>query len=189
MKRLIIAAVGLALGVALAGFLLIARATVHQEAALAQVPTVTATPFHTPTPTPVPVGSGCYTNWNSADCAPGWTAVSVGEWTQIVMSSGAAFICAAPKEATSADNHPFASSTDSLNRHFVLHEPCAICCGADAAGSPSVVGGIAEHPAVVAMGTSGTGSSTYAVLVGAAAGVLAFAVLGILTAKRRGGQQ
>ena len=47
------------------------------------------------------------------------------------------------------------------------------------------VGGIAELPAVAGpSGTSGMGSATYAVLAGAAAGVLAFAVLATLSVKR-----
>ena len=51
------------------------------------------------------------------------------------------------------------------------------------------VGGIAEAPVVAGTGASGMGSGTYAVLVGAVSGVLAFAVLGTLAAKRRGVQQ
>jgi len=55
------------------------------------------------------------------------------------------------------------------------------------ATSPSyAVGGIAELPALAGTGGPGTGGTTYAVLVGAAAGVLAFAVLATLTVKRRG---
>jgi hypothetical protein len=47
------------------------------------------------------------------------------------------------------------------------------------------VGGIAELPAVAGpSGTSGMGSATYAVLAGAAAAVLAFAVLATLSVKR-----
>jgi len=53
--------------------------------------------------------------------------------------------------------------------------------------SPSPVGGIAELPALAGPpGGSGGGSATYAVLAGAAAGVLAFAVLATLSVKRRG---
>jgi len=48
----------------------------------------------------------------------------------------------------------------------------------------AAVGGIAELPAVAETGTSGMGSTTYAVLAGAAAGVLAFAVLATLSVKR-----
>jgi hypothetical protein len=49
------------------------------------------------------------------------------------------------------------------------------------------VGGIAELPPLAsAPGGSGVGGTTYAVLAGAAAGVLAFAVLATLTVKRRG---
>jgi len=56
------------------------------------------------------------------------------------------------------------------------------------ATSPSyAVGGIAELPALAGpAGTSGMGGATYAVLAGAAAGVLAFAVLATLSLKRRG---
>jgi len=56
------------------------------------------------------------------------------------------------------------------------------------ATSPSyAVGGIAELPALAGpAGTSGMGSATYAVLAGAAAGVLAFAVLATLSVKKRG---
>jgi hypothetical protein len=46
------------------------------------------------------------------------------------------------------------------------------------------VGGIAELPAVAGTGTSGMGGATYAVLAGAAAGVLAFAVLATLSVRR-----
>jgi hypothetical protein len=51
------------------------------------------------------------------------------------------------------------------------------------------VGGIAELPPLASApgaGGSGIGGTTYAVLAGAAAGVLAFAVLGTLAVKRRG---
>ena len=47
------------------------------------------------------------------------------------------------------------------------------------------VGGIAELPALAGTGGSGMGGATYAVLAGAAAGVLAFAVLATLSVKRR----
>jgi len=49
------------------------------------------------------------------------------------------------------------------------------------------VGGFAEYPALAGApgtGTSGMGGTTYAVLAGAAAGVLAFAVLATLSVKR-----
>ena len=53
--------------------------------------------------------------------------------------------------------------------------------------SPYAVGGIGELPALAGpAGTSGMGGATYAVLAGAAAGVLAFAVLATLAVKRRG---
>ena len=55
---------------------------------------------------------------------------------------------------------------------------------------PGPVGGIAELPPLAsapgASDTSGMGGATYAVLAGAAAGVLAFAVLATLSVKRRG---
>jgi hypothetical protein len=53
------------------------------------------------------------------------------------------------------------------------------------ATSPTyAVGGFAEMPAVAGSdGTHGMGSATYAVLAGAAAGVLAFAVLATLSVK------
>jgi len=55
------------------------------------------------------------------------------------------------------------------------------------ATSPSyAVGGIAELPALAGAGGSGMGGTTYAVLAGAAAGVLAFAVLATLAVKKRG---
>jgi len=54
------------------------------------------------------------------------------------------------------------------------------------ATSPSyAVGGIAELPALAGTDGSGMGGATYAVLAGAAAGVLAFAVLATLSVKRR----
>jgi hypothetical protein len=46
------------------------------------------------------------------------------------------------------------------------------------------VGGFAELPAVAETGASGMGGATYAVLAGAAAGVLAFAVLATLAVRR-----
>jgi len=54
--------------------------------------------------------------------------------------------------------------------------------------SPSyAVGGFAELPPLAGpAGGSGMGGTTYAVLAGAAAGVLAFAVLATLAVKRRG---
>jgi hypothetical protein len=64
--------------------------------------------------------------------------------------------------------------------------PTKVCCAAQAAPP---VGGIAELPAVggaPGTGASGMGGATYAVLAGAAAGVLAFAVLATLSVKRRG---
>jgi hypothetical protein len=51
--------------------------------------------------------------------------------------------------------------------------------------TPVSVGGIAELPAIAGKGASGMGGATYAVLAGAAAGVLAFAVLATLSVKRR----
>jgi len=48
------------------------------------------------------------------------------------------------------------------------------------------VGGFGEVPALAGTGGSGMGGATYAVLAGAAAGVLAFAVLATLSVKRRG---
>jgi hypothetical protein len=55
----------------------------------------------------------------------------------------------------------------------------------DACESSPPVGGIAELPALAGpAGTSGSGSATYAVLAGAAAGVLAFAVLATLSVRR-----
>ena len=50
--------------------------------------------------------------------------------------------------------------------------------------TPLTVGGIAELPAVAGTGTSGMGGATYAVLAGAAAGVLAYAVLATLSVRR-----
>jgi Zn-dependent M28 family amino/carboxypeptidase len=59
--------------------------------------------------------------------------------------------------------------------------------GADVCGSSPAVGGIAELPAVAGpTGTSGMGGAMYAVLVGVAVGVLAFAALATLSIKRRG---
>jgi len=202
MKRLIITAVGLALvgGIIIGGVVGNLWAPIaHAQTA---TPTVTATPgTPTATPTPRPVlGSGCYTNWNSASCATGWTAVSVGEWTAVfAMNTNtgggpAAMVCAAPKaENSSFGLVYFLSDTEHNNQetnqvHLVNHDPCAICCGAAAAGSPSVIGGIAEPPdlaAATGTGASGMGSGTYAVLVGG----LAFAVMGILAVKRRGVQR
>ena len=131
-------------------------------------------------------GSGCYTNWNSADCAPGWTAVSVGEWTAVTASyatSGVSgsILCASPKADEETLSHTFVSNSANQRFHIVSHEPCAICCGT----ATYAVGGFAELPALAGpAGTSGMGGTTYAVLAGAAAGVLAFAVLATLSVKR-----
>ncbi len=82
-------------------------------------------------------GGSCYTNWNSADCAPGWTAVSTGEWTPIVMSGpvgggwayGTGMVCAAPKaEDNPETNYAYSDTVDGGTRHTVSHDPCAICC-------------------------------------------------------------
>jgi hypothetical protein len=48
----------------------------------------------------------------------------------------------------------------------------------------TAVGGIAELPAVAGTGAPGMGGATYAVMAGAAAGVLAFAVLASLSVRR-----
>jgi len=130
-------------------------------------------------------GSGCYTNWNDSTCAAGWTPVSVGEWHAMIMGESSHFasavVCASHKEEIESTT-PFNSTTAFGWVHPVSHEPCAICC----ATGPSVVGGFAEFPAVAGTDGSGMGGATYAVLAGAAAGVLAFAVLATLTVKRRG---
>ena len=81
-------------------------------------------------------GGGCYTNWNSADCAAGYTAVSTGEWTGVAMNPGGGattslLICAAPKTADYPTyNMGFVSwnKTGEFGFHGVSHEPCAICC-------------------------------------------------------------
>jgi hypothetical protein len=179
MKRLIIAAVGLALVVgmvvgAIVGNLFGASAQRTSAAAV--------------------TGSGCYTNWNSADCTPGWTAVSTGVWTLVgsaEMNQLTALICAQakPEDSIFGEFYPYSDSTnfrvhDEALGHVIDHEPCAICC---ASGS-FAVGGIAELPALAGApgtGASGMGGATYAVLAGAAAGVLAFAVLAALSVKRR----
>ncbi|MGD0115995.1 MAG: hypothetical protein ABSC13_08345 [Dehalococcoidia bacterium] len=227
MKRLIIAAGGLALvgGIIIGGMVgnpfgrssaanaqtdtptpyvagtATAAALTATAAASSTTPTPNATgiaatetaqvPTKTPTNTPVPVGSGCYTNWNDATCATGWTAVSTGVWTVLGTASSVTFgtlICAQAK----AENNAFELSVVSDTRnnpsgsHTVQDEPCAICCGiAAAAGSPSVVGGVAESPDL-ATRTGGMGGGTYAVL-GAVGGVLAITVAGTVV-KRRGGQ-
>ena len=138
-------------------------------------------------------GSGCYTNWNDDTCAPGFTPVSTGMWTAVVIydssgpppHSGATMICAAAKSLFAGGQNTAWSDTTPADdgRHYVDSEPCAICCGT----GPSVVGGFAELPALAGpAGTSGMGGATYAVLAGAAAGVLAFAVLATLSVKKRG---
>jgi len=176
MKRLIIAAVGLALvvGIVVGGVVGNLFGATAQRTSAAAV-----------------TGSGCYTNWNSADCAPGFTAVSTGTWTVLSFSapfSAAGPICAGPKalDYLIGIGPQLISTSASLvnqNAHTVYDEPCAICC---ATGSPSAVGGIAELPALAGpAGGSGMGRATYAVLAGAAAGVLAFAVLATLSVKRR----
>ena len=135
-------------------------------------------------------GSGCYTNWNSADCAAGYTAVSTGEWTAVWAGTynfywpmTGSIVCASPKTEGGSGGAPFISQVTSGGggQHTVNHEPCAICC----ATGPSVVGGSAELPAVAGSnGTSGMGGATYAVLAGAAAGMLAFAVLATLSVRK-----
>lgn len=198
MKRLIIAAAGLALvgGIIIGGMVANRWAPIgHAQQPTPTPPvTVTATPA-TPTVTPVPIGSGCYTNWNSATCATGWTAVATGEWTVIVAEApsgpptGAGVICAVPKVENDLGLHVQEhSDTDSglAGSHAIQHEPCAICCGA-VAGSPSVIGGVAEAPDLAA-GAGGMGGGGYT-LIGALGGVLAITVAGTMAAKRRGVQQ
>lgn len=77
-------------------------------------------------------GGSCYTNWNDSTCAPGWTAVSTGEWTSMLAYLPAAIfagtvVCASPK-AEGATGSGFNSTTASGYLHTVNHEPCAICC-------------------------------------------------------------
>jgi len=166
MKRLVIAPAGLALVVGI----LVGVIVGNLFGASAQRTSAAAV-----------TGSGCYTNWNSADCAPGWTAVSTGEWTVLTAWSSGNVVCASPKEQA-ASSQTFESSTVNGYSHSVSHEPCAICCGA----ATYAVGGFAELPALAGpAGGSGMGRATYAVLAGAAAGVLAFAVLATLSVKRR----
>ncbi len=211
MKRLIIAAVGLALVGGIIICSIVGNPFGRSRSANAQEPTptpngATATAIAAatatalaPTNTPVPVGSGCYTNWNSASCATGWTAVATGEWTVIIGEglsgppTGAAVICAAPKvENVPADavyGYSDTASGSSNGSHLIQHEPCAICCGSNSAGSPSVVGGVAQFPDLATRsGPSGMGGGAYAVL-GAVGGVLALTVAGTVASKRRGGQQ
>jgi hypothetical protein len=83
----------------------------------------------------VTAGAGvCYTNWNSADCAPGWTAVSTGEWTVLFSTTvgwSGSFICASPKaEVGRYGSTTYESDTNSGDdfTHYISHEPCAICC-------------------------------------------------------------
>jgi len=176
MKRLAIAAVGLALvvGIVVGGMVnnLFGASAPRTSAASAS-------------------GTGCYTNWNSADCAAGYTPVSTGEWTGVwVNASGVpgtgTLICAAPKTVDYPEyNMGFVSwnKGGEFGLHVVSDEPCAICCGT----ATYAVGGFAELPALAGApgtGTSGMGGATYAVLAGAAAGVLAFAVLATLSVKR-----
>jgi hypothetical protein len=176
MKRLGIAAVGLALVVGILVGVIVGNL-------------FGATAQHTSAATVT--GTGCYTNWNSADCAAGWTTVSTGEWTAVqaywatgVGVSTGSIVCAAPKGESPDSGHVFSSETANQSTHPVSHEPCAICCGT---GSASAVGGIAELPPLAsAPGGSGMGGTTYAVLAGAAAGVLAFGVMGTLAVKKRG---
>jgi len=130
-------------------------------------------------------GTGCYTNWNSADCAAGWTAVSTGVWTAVSLVPTMGWLECVQQLATNVTNGDLSLVADqysgNLERTDVQNLPCAICC----ATGPSVVGGFAELPALAGpTGTSGMGSTTYAVLAGAAAGVLAFAVLATLSVKR-----
>jgi hypothetical protein len=138
-------------------------------------------------------GGGCYTNWSNNTCAAGYTAVQTGVWVVVGLENSqglAGPVCANPTSWTWNASYKLNAIGDfwrvSPYSHNINAEPCAICCATGA----SVVGGVAESPAVAGpMDTSGMGRATYAVLVGATAGVLAFAVLGTLAAKRRGVQQ
>ena len=173
MKQLIIAAVGLALVVGI----IVGGMVGNPFGASAQRTSAAAV-----------TGSGCYTNWNDATCAPGFTAVSTGVWTAAGLNQGpGGLICAEAKPSGLYSSAPFLSKTYSPDgmAHEVANEPCAICC---ATGSPSAVGGIAQLPAVAGApgaSASGMGGATYAVLAGAAAGVLAFVVLATLSLRRR----
>jgi hypothetical protein len=131
-------------------------------------------------------GTGCYTNWNSADCAPGWTAVSTGVWTVVFSDAqnNLVLICAQAKPEDGMVGTTPRSDTnfEPPFGHVIDDEPCAICCGT----ASYAVGGFAEFPALAGTGGSGMGGATYAVLAGAAAGVLAFAVLATLSVKKWG---
>lgn len=147
-----------------------------------------------PTSAAAATGGACYTNWNSADCAAGYTAVETGVWTGVGWgygpNPGHELVCATKRTPEHDLDWSFNADTDGADSasttsgSVVSDWPCAICC----ATGPSVVGGIAEPPAAASVpgaGTSGIGSGTYAVLAGAAAGVLSFLVLTTLYARRR----
>ena len=77
-------------------------------------------------------GGGCYNNWNDATCAPGWTAVSTGEWTAVNYQESGAFamLCAADKGNNKPGGPSFEADTDGDDDyvHSLVHEPCAVCC-------------------------------------------------------------
>jgi len=125
-----------------------------------------------------------------ADCAPGWTAVSVGEWTAVTafysgVGVSGSILCASPK-STIETGFNIHSTAVSDSTHVVSHEPCAICC----ATGPSVVGGFAEGPAAAdaSGGGANPGSGTYAVLVGGLAGALAALIASSLYVRSRLGR-
>jgi hypothetical protein len=71
-------------------------------------------------------GGGCYTNWNSDTCAPGWTAVETGVWTSGNEFGGV--ICAAEKAQDGGSRTIQAVTRYDTSSHSVNLEPCAICC-------------------------------------------------------------
>jgi hypothetical protein len=108
-------------------------------------------------------GGACYTEWNSNTCSAGYTAVSSGEWTGLLVweapgggvASAGNVICAAPKSPTFS-GVKFRSIAVNEAGYAPNHEPCAICCP-----SGGAVGGIGELPPMAGIG--GSPGQNYAV--------------------------
>jgi hypothetical protein len=201
MKRLIIAAVGLALvvGIIVGGMV----GNSFDRSAPASAAGVGGRLISLGTVTVPPFGEAHYSMVDVRDCAGLYAMFQASDYVGINLAAfptspdGSTLVGAANIFATtiSYDGHSTASGwvqgqppyVQPVVRFNSNTNTLDITGWLWCATSPSyAVGGIAELPPLAsAPGGSGMGGATYAVLAGAAAGVLAFAGLATLSVKRR----